>query len=170
MSNPITFHVDTSQVMALLRRAELTARRPEAVARSMGTTLKSITEGTFSSKGSSWRPVYWPRKADGSVSTLRGETKLLSSSFFLRVSGANAAIGNPTVYAAIHQFGSKMWNKGFLTRAQRDPPSKGADRTIIRKGIPPRPFFPITPAGQLTPRALDRVLRAGERALLRQLT
>ena len=163
-SYPITVHVDATGVTALLRRAELTARRPEAVARSMGTTLKSITEGTFSSKGASYRPAYWPSKADGSRSSLR-KSGLLSSSFFLRVFGPNAAIGNPTVYAAVHQFGSKPWHQGFSKDTR-----KTRTRPVLRHGIPPRPFFPITPAGQLTPRALDRVLRAGERALLRQLT
>jgi phage gpG-like protein len=165
MANPITVHVDARQVMDLLRRAQSLARNPEKVARSMGTTLKSITEGTFSSRGSAYRPSYWPRKADGSVSSLRSNVGLLSSSFFLRVFGPNAAIGNPTVYAAVHQFGSRPWHQGFSKDTR-----KTRKRSIIRHGIPARPFFPITPAGQLTPRALDRVLRAGERTLLREIS
>ena len=163
MANPITIRIEASQVMDLLRRAAHLARNPEAVARSMGTTFKSITEGTFSSKGASYRPAYWPRKQDGSVSSLR-KSGLLSSSFFLRVFGPNAAIGNPTVYAAVHQFGSQAWHQGFSKDTR-----KTRVRSVIRSGIPPRPYFPITPQGQLTARALDRVLRAGERALKRQL-
>ena len=163
MANPVTVQVNASQVMDLLRRAQRLARNPEAVARSMGTSLKSITEGTFSSQGASYRPAYWPRKSDGSISSLR-KSGLLSSSFFLRVFGPNASVGNPTVYAAVHQFGSRPWHRGFSKDTR-----KTRKRSIIRRGIPPRPFFPITPAGQLTARALKRILRAGERTLQREL-
>ena len=40
------------------------------VLRAMGTTFKSLTEGTFNSAGAQYRPQPWPAKKDGSLNAI----------------------------------------------------------------------------------------------------
>ncbi len=154
---------DLSPTLSALAR---TARRPEPVLRAMGTTFKSIAEGTFNSVGAAYRPRPWKAKWDGSPSNLQSRNPTLSKSFHLTVTDKAATVANPMRYAAIHQFGG-------LIR----PKSKQALRfqiggrwvTVQKVTMPARPFFPVDESGRMTPKAETLVQRAGERAVARQL-
>jgi phage gpG-like protein len=164
----ITVRVVDRGASDLFARARALGARPEPILRAMGTTLKSVTEGTFNSVGASYRPIPWPAKRDGTPSNLQQSTTL-AKSFFLAVAGKSAEVGNPTRYAAIHQFGGTIRPKnGKALRFQ------SGDRwhTVAEVKIPARPFFPIVGSGgsaQFTPRAGALIVRAGERALARAL-
>jgi phage gpG-like protein len=141
------------------------ARNPIAVFRAMGTTFKSLTEGTFNSAGASYRPSPWPAKKDGSPSNLQKSTTL-SKSFHLTVSNRGATLSNPMIYAAIHQFGARGHVAGVEIGRVK---TKFSNQAIMSgsKGIPPRPFFPVQ-NDRLTPMAEFRIRAAGERALARE--
>jgi phage gpG-like protein len=109
----------------------------------MGTTLMSITMGTFNDAGSEYRPTSWPPKKDGTPSKLQ-KSRTLSRSFHLTVTSTSATVGNPTIYAATHQFGRASAN------------------------ILPRPFFPVLNE-KLTPKAEEKIASAGQRAIMRQI-
>ena len=137
------FTVSRNDISPKLRQMIKAVKPPERkrVLRAMGTTFKSLTEGTFNSAGSQYRPAPWPSKKDGSPSILQ-KTTTLAKSFTLEVTDEMAKVGNPTKYAATHQFG----------RAQ------GSGE------IPPRPFFPVV-GGKLTPQAEEKIAAAARRVL-----
>jgi phage gpG-like protein len=162
----ITVTLQDNQVTALLDRARAAAKSPRPILRAMGTTLKSITEGTFNSVGAEYRPAPWPAKRDGTPSNLQSQNPVLSKSFFLTVTDDAAIVSNPTRYAAIHQFGGviKPREKKALHFVVN-----GMHFTVQSVTMPARPFFPVTPAGQFSPRAAERITAAGGRALQRLL-
>lgn len=129
--------------------------------RSMGTTLKSITEGTFNSVGAAFRPKAWPPKRDGTPSILQQSTTL-SKAFHLEVTRRSATVRNSTKYAAIHQFGGVI--RAVNAKALR---FTVGGQTFYRKSvrIPARPFFPISDSGRLTEPAARMIARAGARAI-----
>ena len=99
------------------------------------------------------------RKKDGSLSKkgaaraaakkpLIGESRTLSTSFFTRTDETSLTIGNPTKYAATHQFGAK---RGEFGRTKRGSP-------IPWGNIPARPFLPITAQGELVPAERETIL------------
>ncbi len=127
-----------------LRRLLRRARDTEPVLRAMGNRFLRIAKSTFHPSGARFRPKPWPNKKDGSVCWLR-KTQTLSKSFFLRVTPKQAAVSTPVRYAPPHQFGA---------------PSRG---------LPARPFYPVTDRGTLTPMAEGIVFEAGRRVVERQL-
>ena len=143
----------------------------------MGTTLKSITEGNFNSVGAEFRPIPWAPKRSGEASNLQKSTTL-AKSFQLAVTPNTATVSATPVYAGIHQFGfdgiqSVKSHTRKVTQAfgrKLDPPVTATVREHTRKMImPARPFFPITPAGELTQDALTLIVRAAERAAQRAI-
>jgi len=137
----VSFKVQRDDISPHLAKLAATARRPEKVFRAMGTTFLSLTMGTFNDVGAEYRPVAWAKKKDGTPSKLQ-KSGTLSRSFHLDVTSSSATVGSPVIYAATHQFG--------------------------RGPIPARPFFPVVD-GKLTPKAEEKIRRAGERALERQI-
>ncbi len=140
------------------------ARRPEPIFRAMGTTFKSITEGTFNSVGAEYRPAPWKPKRDGTPSILQKSTTL-AKSFQLQVSNTYARLSNPTRYAAIHQFGGTIHGHPWL-RMKWGPGARDW-ATVGQVVMPARPFFPVL-NGKLTPAAEEKIARAGQRAAQRQ--
>jgi phage gpG-like protein len=140
-----------------------TAKNPTPVMRAMGTTFKSITEGTFNSVGSSYRPTPWPAKADGSPSNLQRSTTM-SKAFQLSVTDKTATVSNPMIYARVHQLGAiiKAVNAKALSWLDN-----GVRRFAKKVKIPARPFFPIL-NGRLTPAAETKILAAGKRVIDKQ--
>lgn len=128
------------------------------VLRAMGTTFKSITEGTFNSVGASYRPAPWPAKRDGSPSNLQKSTTM-AKSFHLDVTDEYAKLSNPMKYAAIHQFGGKIEGNPWLK-------FKIGDQwvTLHEVNMPPRPFYPVKD-GKLTPKAEEKIGAAGRRVI-----
>lgn len=143
----IGFKITRDDISPKLAKMAATAKRPEKVLRSMGTTFMSITMGNFNDAGASFRPKPWPAKKDGTPSKLQ-KSGTLSRSFHLSVTDKSATVSNPTIYAATHQFGR--------TTGRGSP-------------IPARPFFPVDDSGKLTPAAEELIARAGQRALDREL-
>lgn len=160
---PFTFGVLKNDIAPALSKAAAAAKNPLPVFRAMGTTFKSITEGTFNSVGADMRPSPWPAKKDGTPSNLQKSTTL-AKSFNLEVTNSYAALSTPVVYARIHQFGGTIKGNPWL-RFQYAP---GRWATKAAVTIPPRPFFPVL-NGKLTPKAYDLIARAGHRALARQI-
>lgn len=149
----------------------------EPVLRAIGTTFKSITEGTFNSAGASFRPIAWVPKRSGGASNLQKSTTL-AKSFLLQVSPWSAIVGTPVVYASVHQFG---FHGSITIPAHTRRVSQAFGKTLpfpvwsnvrehsVTMNMPARPFMPITNSGQLTPQAETLLIRAGERALGRML-
>ena len=142
----IGFKLVRDDISPKLSKLAASAKHPEKVLRSMGTVFMSITMGNFNDAGADYRPASWPAKRDGSPSKLQ-KSGTLSRSFHLEVGSTFAKVGNPTIYAATHQFGR--------TDGRGSP-------------IPPRPFFPVID-GKLTPKAEEKIAAAGMRAIERQL-
>lgn len=163
-------------ITPFLAKALAACQNPEPILRAAGTTLLSITEGNFQSYGSQFRPSPWKAKLDGSPATLK-KSGTLSSSFRLAVDNLAATITNPTLYAAIHQFGGKT------SPHKIEPRTKKALAFVSKKfgsivvsyvnhpgsDIPARPFFPIEPDGTLTD-AADRLMTAAAQRELQKQT
>lgn len=172
----IALTVNSDGVQAVLVRARETLRNPRPLLRAGGTTLVSLIQGNFSSHGSSYRPRPWADKKDGTPATLK-RRGLLSGSFTLAVDGESATITNPTPYAAIHQFGGRTKPHEIRPRFKKalafvSVKFGGVVVTSVQhpgSDIPARPFVPITDDGRLTPAAEEKVGRAMERALEREL-
>jgi phage virion morphogenesis protein len=113
----------------------------QRVLRAMGTTFKSITEGTFNSAGAGYRPSPWPAKKDGSPSILQKSTTM-AKSFQLVVTDDAAVVSNPMIYAATHQFGREQ----------------GSGE------IPARPFYPVKD-DKLTPKAEEKIAASARRVM-----
>jgi phage gpG-like protein len=164
----VTFTLTRNDVSPKLAGMAQAAKHPEKIFRAMGTTFKSITEGTFNSVGEEYRPKPWAPKRDGSPSILQKSTTL-AKAFHLAVSERGATVSNPMIYAAIHQFGGTIHakNGGYLKFKW----GKGAhDWAVVDSvKIPARPFFPVDETGRLTAKAEEKIRRAGERALAREM-
>lgn len=130
------------------------------VLRAMGTTFKSITQGTFNSVGAAYRPAPWPAKRDGSPSILQKSTTM-AKAFHLEVTDQIARLSNPTRYAAIHQFGGIIQPKGRAL-VFTGPDGKKIFAKLVR--IPARPFYPVKD-GKLTPPAEEKIARAARRVI-----
>ena len=167
------FKITRDDISPKLTKLANTAKRPEKVFRAMGTTFMSIIMGNFNDVGSDYRPVAWPAKRDGTPSKLQ-KSGTLARSFHLDVSDSSAKVSNPMIYAATHQFGSAGHVAGKVTGRVK---TKYANKNFAGSwseihegghGTPPRPFFPVV-NGQLTPKAEEKIARAGERAIARQV-
>ncbi|MDE2104419.1 MAG: phage virion morphogenesis protein [Patescibacteria group bacterium] len=156
MSAGLSFKLTRNDVSPFLSRMARAAKHPEKVFRAMGTTFMSLTMGAFNDVGEEYRPSPWPAlkhdqrggagKKAGEASNLQLHS-VLARSFHLTVSDTGATVSNPTVYAATHQFGRDF--------------GRGSP-------IPARPFFPVKD-GELTPAAAEKIRRAGERQMARDI-
>lgn len=142
----ISFKTTRDDISPKLSQMAAKARNPEKVLRSMGTTFMSITMGNFNDVGAEYRPKVWANKKDGTPSKLQ-KSGTLSRSFHLEVTSQHATVSNPVIYAATHQFGRTE--------------GRGAP-------IPARPFFPVLD-GKLTPKAEEKIQRAGQRQMEKEL-
>ena len=136
-------------------------KNPLAVLRAMGTTFKSITEGTFNSVGASYRPVAWPPKSDGKPCILQKSTTM-AKSFHLEVTNTYARLFNPMIYAPIQQFGGVIKPKTKPRLVWKD--ANGKFHSAKQVKIPARPFFPVKD-GKLTPKAEEKIVAAGRRVI-----
>lgn len=162
----LIFKIDRDDISPALARLARTARNPIKVFRAMGTTFKSLTEGTFNTVGARFRPSAWPALKDpiGKISNLQRSTTM-AKAFRLEVADTYARVSNPMVYASIHQFGGVIRPKGSKALAWKG--SNGKWRFASRVTIPARPFFPVKD-GKLTAAASTLIQRAGERAIERE--
>ncbi len=158
------FTITRDDISPAISRLIAAARNKAPVLRAMGTTFKSITEGTFNSVGASYRPRPWPAKQDGTPSILQQSTTL-AKSFHLAVTNESATVSNPMIYAAIHQFGGVI--KPVKAKRLSWVGPGGQRFFAMQVTIPARPFFPVID-NKLTPAAEQKIMRAGERMLARE--
>lgn len=136
---------------------------------SMGNVFKSITQGNFQSGSAEYRPSPWANKKDGTPATLK-KSGLLAQSFHLTVTSEQAELSNPTPYAAIHQYGGKTKPHRILPKNKKALAFGGKVYGAVNhpgSNIPARPFFPVTPQGQLTAAGEKLILAAGQRTASR---
>lgn len=159
------FKIIRDDISPSLTRLVRTAKNPLPVLRAMGTTFKSITEGTFNSAGAAYRPKPWPplKDPEGQPSILQKSTTL-AKAFHLEVTAQAATLSNPMPYAGIHQFGGTIRAKG---KALSWINSKGERVFAKMVKIPPRPFFPVLD-GKLTPKAEEKISAAAQRVIERE--
>jgi phage gpG-like protein len=160
-----SFSITKNDISPAITRMLKLAADPTPVMRAMGTTFKSITEGTFNSVGASYRPTPWPAKWGGQPSILI-KHGVLSKAFHLDITAKTATLSNPTKYAAIHQFGGIIRPKN--APALRFQAEDGTWVVTMKVTIPARPFYPIT-GDKLTPAAEEKIIAAGERAAVRSI-
>jgi phage gpG-like protein len=107
-----------------------------------GTSLIAVTQRAFDEPG--LRPTAWANRKSGGSHPLLLLSGTLRQAWHLQGSGSlSVTLGNPTKYAAHHQFGS--------------PKSSGRG-----SGVPARPSFPVTKDGQLTKAGNEAISEALE--------
>lgn len=141
LSVSISLQLTRDEITPSLRKLgsdELMARGVMAA----GTALMSIATRAFDEPG--LRPAPWPARKKAASHPLLRLSGTLWQSWHVRQLGSLAVqIGNPTKYAAHHQFGS----------------AKSSGRG---SGVPARPFFPADKSGNLTQAGADAVKDALE--------
>lgn len=144
------FSVDIS---ALRRLKAVTKMNQPVLAQTAATAMLQLTQLEFRQEGrflhGGWAPLSVSvakaktarkRKKNGKLGKARTgkpllvDTGTLKKSFFVAGNGKGAVLGTPVKYAAHHQYGTK--------------------------GIPARPFLPVTEQGQLIPKAVPYIERA----------
>jgi phage gpG-like protein len=167
----VSFKITRNDISPKLAKLAATAKRPEPVLRAMGTTFMSITMGNFNDAGAEYRPKPWANKTDGTASKLQASITL-ARSFHLTVTNVSATVSNPTIYAAIHQFGGKTSPHEIRPKNKKALAFGGGVYAKVNhpgSNIPARPFFPVDAGGKLTLAAEEKIAAAGQRAILRQL-
>ena len=104
--------------------------RPEPVLRAMGTTFKSITEGTFNSVGARFRPRTWPNlltvrrdqkgelKFERSLPSILTKSGALAHSFHLTVTAREARVATP--FVAFNGYFERGVCSPFINKARQD--------------------------------------------------
>lgn len=135
-----------------LREKLAAAKSPEPVWRAAATEVVSITKRSF--REPSLRIAPWAPKRDGTPSNLIAKGTLLSSIRVVSVNKDGAEVGTDRIYGAIHQVGGtiRTKNKPFLVFK-----SGGKTWRVKSVKMPPRPFFPFTPDGQLAAKHQPRL-------------
>lgn len=126
-------------------------KKPQLM-RAMGLAVVSVAQRSFNEPA--LRQAAWPAKRDGTASNLKRRGTLRSSLRITSSTSSTVTVGSDRKYAPIHQFGGVI-----VPKAKKALKFKIGGQWVTRKRvvIPARPFFPITPAGQLTPPAVQAV-------------
>ena len=136
---------------ALARMVDGAAR--QGLMEAIGQAIVSQTKLAFDNAG--LRPSPWPaRTSGGSHALLKLSGTLQRGISITELTEASVSVISDRIYAALHQFGGKIQakNGGYLK-------FKIGGKWTSKKEvtIPARPFFPVTPSGQLTQAAKDRI-------------
>jgi len=154
MSSPFTITIDDAQVQATLSRLISHVSNLTPIMEDVGRALGNLTEDAFQKEGPGWpqlRPV--TVKLRGSAHPiLQQSAGGLAASITHGGDRSGAWVGAGKIYAAVHQFGNPA-NKMYNRPGGRPAP------------IPPRPYLPMTPNGELTPYAHAEVMDILTRAL-----
>jgi phage gpG-like protein len=126
----------------------------------VGLEVVSIAQRTFSD--ASLRVSPWAAKRDGSPATLIKSGVLRQSIRITQIGGTTVTVGSDRIYAAIHQVGGTI-----LPKSGKSLVFKSGGVTFFAKKvtIPPRPFFPIDKAGNLSSLAQRKIAGVLEKAL-----
>lgn len=157
MTAPFTITVDDAQVQAALTNLIRHVSDLTPIMEDIGAGLGNLTEDAFQAEGPGW-PQLRPAtvKKRGSAHPILQQSAGGLAATITHGGDRNSAwVGASKVYAAVQQFGQK---KGASGTTRRGAPIPWGD-------IPPRPFLPMTAAGELTPAAHDEVMDILTRAL-----
>ena len=155
MSDGFTITLDSQQVQAALTALAGRLDHLKPALEDIGRALQNITEDAFAAEASPFGGA-WP---DLSPVTKARRAKLgkwpgpmlqmtaggLAASIFYDANDQRVILGAPKVYAATQQFG-RADNRMYNTPRGHPAP------------IPPRPFLPVNPAGELPPAAQSEIL------------
>jgi phage gpG-like protein len=132
-------------------------RRP--ILEAMGAALVSVA--TLAFRQSALRPTPWKpiRAADGKFKAPLYDTGALKHSIrIITATRDSVTVGSDRPYAAAHQFGSKPYVITPKTAKALFWPGAGHPvKSVNHPGLPPRPFFPFSSSGQITPEAARRI-------------
>lgn len=127
----------------------------------VGLEVVSIAQQSFTN--ASLRVTPWAPKRDGSPATLIQSGVLRQSIRITSIGGTSVAVGSDRIYAAIQQLGGtivpKPGNKSLVFK------SGGVTFFASKVTIPPRPFFPIDKAGNLSSLAQQEIAGVLQKAL-----
>jgi phage gpG-like protein len=130
------------------------------VLESVGLQVISLTKRAFTD--ASLRAAPWAPKRDGSPATLIQSGDLRQSIRITKIGATSVAVGSEWIYAAMQQLGGTIVPKN--TRALVF--QSGTTKVFAKKvTIPARPYFPITPEGDFTPTAREKIAQIIERSL-----
>ncbi|MEI6036155.1 MAG: phage virion morphogenesis protein [Verrucomicrobiae bacterium] len=143
----ITFRCNRNTITPAILKALKAASDPRPALEAAGLSIVSRTLRAFDEPG--MRPLPWAAlkassidakvKAGKSDTLLKRDGVLCRSARITQLDASSVTVGTDRFYAKFHQLGTKF--------------------------MPARPFFPFTPAGDLTPKARPAVLRAIVRKL-----
>jgi phage virion morphogenesis protein len=144
-----TVTLDDAQVQAALTRLTSRLANMTPIMEDVGRALGNLTEDAFQAEGPGWpqlRPATVKRR--GSAHPILQASGGLAASITHGGDATSAWVGASKKYAAVQQFGQP---KGASGRTRRGAPIPWGD-------IPPRPYLPMTPAGDLLPNAQTEVM------------
>jgi phage gpG-like protein len=161
MSLAITVQVD-DQISPAIRVLAGKMQNLTPVHRSIGIGLVALAKRAFDEPA--LRPTPWPAKHDGTVATLRRSSTLWRSLRVIQAGPTGVTIGSDRPYAAIHQLGGQTKPHPITARRARSLYFQLGAKSIHAKSvqhpgsrIPARPFFPVTPNGDLTAAARQTI-------------
>lgn len=184
MTAPFTITLDDREFQAGLARLIRHVTDLTPIMQDIGAALGNLTEDAFQAEGPGW-PQLAPAtvRKRGSAHPILQDTGGLAASVTHGGGRDSAWVGVSKKYAAIHQFGGTIEHKArtatlyyrqnqrtgevgnrFVRRSRSNfaqDVNIGAHSTVI----PPRPYLPMTAAGELTPAAHDEVMDILTRAL-----
>jgi phage gpG-like protein len=160
MSFQITRNTLSPALAAIARR--LSDKRP--LLEAMALSLVSVTKRAF--RDDSLRPAPWAPVKKTSGAALRQSGALFQSIAITGVTQDEARVGTDRPYARYHQFGTDPFEirpktkKALFWAGAAHPVGK-----VSHPGLPPRPFFPFGPDGDMTPRGQAQIEAAARRKL-----
>lgn len=149
----ITITLDDAAVRAVLQDLQ---RRLGNLTPAMAQIGEALAEGSKQriEQGRDWRGQPFAPNKPSTLARKKGARPLIDTGTLLHnrihssANASSATVGAGGVQAAVMQFGQK---KGASGAGRRGRPIPWGD-------IPPRPFLPISPGGDLEPKARDLVL------------
>lgn len=161
----MSFIVTKNTFSPTLRAMARKCSNLKPVLEAMGTALVAVTKRAFSD--TSLRPTEWPAVKTGK-SPLRRTGTMWQSIRITELTGNQVKVGTDRPYAAWQQFGTKgpYTIKPKNKKALFFPGAAHPMRSVQHPGLPPRPFFPFTPAGEMTEIAKKRIESAARAKLI----
>jgi phage gpG-like protein len=140
---------------------------PQEILEAVGLKVVSITQLAFVDV--MLRAAPWPPLKSGAPATLIKSGLLRESIRVINIGDTSVTVGSDRVYAAVQQLGSREFQPGAAVdiKSKRVLIARSGQTAVYarRQNIPPRPFFPIDAAGNMTETAMDLVQKVIEDAL-----
>ncbi|MFZ4394164.1 MAG: phage virion morphogenesis protein [Kiritimatiellia bacterium] len=163
----MSFRIITNTISPGLARMITASKNPKAILEAMGLALVSLTKRAFTDP--TLRPSDWPaRKGEASNPLLIRSTLLRRSIRIVHTTSTEVMVGTDRPYAAAHQFGTGPYTiRPKNKKALSWPGAAHPVKVVHHPGLPARPFFPFTAAGEMTAKAKTKIESAGRVALAR---